>query len=127
MLRASHRLLRPCGRTAFVTIHPSPALSPRLRRRAHRDGPVAVAAHRTYADLLQRAGFTDIEELDHTGEFAVVARAWIEEWDRHHDDIVALLGGAAVEQRQQERRRQLAAIEDGLLRRTLFSATRPTD
>jgi hypothetical protein len=124
VLRASRRLLPPGGRTAFLTIHPTPGLNPRQRRRAHRDGPVAVAAHRAYAELLQRAGFTDIEERDDTAEFAVVARDWIEQWNRHHDDVVALHGAAAVEQRQQERRIQLAAIEDGLLRRTLFSATR---
>jgi hypothetical protein len=102
-------------------------LSPSRRRRAHRDGPIAVASHRAYADLLERAGFTAIEERDRTAEFSAVARAWIEQWDRHHDDLVALYGAAAVEERQRERRLQLAAIEDGLLRRTLFSATRPHD
>jgi hypothetical protein len=95
------------------------------RRRAHRDGPVAVASHLTNRALLERAGFVGIEETDCTAEFATVARAWIEECDRHGAALAELLGRAEVEQRQTERRIQLRAVEDGLLRRSLLVATRP--
>jgi len=125
VLRASWHLLRPGGRTAFFTIHPAPGLDPVRRRRAHRDGPVAVASRFSNRELLERAGFVDIEEADCTAEFAVTARAWIEQWDRHHDALADLLGAEHVAQRQRERRSQLRAVEDGLLRRSLLVAIRP--
>jgi hypothetical protein len=125
VLRASRRLLRPGGRTAFLTIHPTPGLDARQRRRAHRDGPVAVASHIPNADLLARAGFVEIEEIDRTSEFETTARAWIEQTDRHYDAVCELVGTADVDQRQAERRTLLGAVEDGLLRRTLLVAARP--
>ncbi|HWM22640.1 MAG TPA: hypothetical protein VNO51_23305 [Ilumatobacteraceae bacterium] len=125
MLRASRLLLVAGGRTAFFTIHPAPGLSPSQRRRAHRDGPVAVAAHRPHRELLERAGFIDIDEIDCTAEFATIARAWIERSEHHHDHLVDLIGIAEYERRQRERRTQLHAIEDGLLRRSLLTAARP--
>jgi hypothetical protein len=125
VLRASRRLLRPGGLTAFFTIHPSPGLDARRRRRAHRDGPVAVASQVPHRDLLERAGFIDIEETDCTADFATAARAWVDQCDRHHDALVEMLGADEVDQRQQERRIQLRAVEDGLLRRSLLVAARP--
>ena len=125
MLRASRQLLRPGGRTAFLTIHPTPGLSPRPRRRAHRDGPVSVATHLATTELLERAGFVDIEELDCTAEFATVAQAWIDQCDRHRDALAELLGADELEQRQTDRRAQLRAVHDGLLRRSMLVATRP--
>jgi hypothetical protein len=127
VLRASRRLLRPGGRTAFFTIHPTPGLLPRLRRRAHRDGPVAVASHLTGRELLERAGFVDIEETDCTAEFATVAQAWVDHCEDHHDALAELQGADAFDQRQTERRIQLQAVRDGLLRRSLFVATRGDD
>jgi hypothetical protein len=125
VLRAAHRLLRPGGRTAFFTIHTAPDLDARLRRRAHRDGPVAVASYLPSRELLDRAGFVDIDETDCTAAFAVTARAWIDQWDLHRDALIELLGAAEVEERQRDRRAQLAAVENGLLRRSLLVATRP--
>ena len=125
MLRASRLLLDVGGRTAFFTIHPAPGLSPSRRRRAHHDGPVAVAAHLPHRELLERAGFIDIEEIDCTAEFATIASAWIERNEHHHDHLIDLIGLADYEQRQRERRIQLRAIEDGLLRRSLLTAARP--
>jgi hypothetical protein len=127
VLRASRRLLRPGGRTAFFTIHPAPGLSPRLRRRAHRDGPVAVASHLTARELLERAGFVDVEETDCTAEFVTVAQAWVDQCADHRDALAELLGADEVDQRQTERRIQLQATRDGLLRRSLLVARNPVD
>jgi hypothetical protein len=127
VLRASRRLLRPGGRTAFFTIHPTPGLSPRDRRRAHRDGPVAVASHLTGRELLERAGFVDVEEIDCTPEFVTVAQAWVDQCADHRDALAELLGADEVDQRQTERRIQLQATRDGLLRRSLLVATNPVD
>jgi hypothetical protein len=126
VLRASRLLLRPGGRTAFYTIHPTLGLSPRQRRRAHRDGPVAVASHLSNREQLARAGFVDIDEADCTAEFALTAKAWVDQCDRHHGALAELLGADELDERQRERRVQLRAVEDGLLRRSLLVAVNPS-
>jgi SAM-dependent methyltransferase len=83
VLRACHRVLHPGGRTAFFTIHSAAGLSAAGRRRAGRDGPVAVATVRPYREMLESAGFTQVCKMDCTAEFADVARAWIGQWDSH--------------------------------------------
>ena len=125
MLRALKRLLRPGGRVALTTIYVASGLSPAARRRAHRSGPRAVASRATQPKLLASAGFVDVDEVDLTAEFAATGQAWIDQWDQHADELIHLEGEAAFDERQRGRRTQLRAIEDGLLRRGLFSATKP--
>lgn len=126
MLRALKRLLRPGGRIAYTTIYVTPGLSDAARRRAQRSGPRAVASRREQPTLLRSAGFVDVELTDVTAEFAVTARAWLAEADAHAEQLAAVEAPGAFDERQRERRTQLAAIDDGLLRRGLLSATRPT-
>lgn len=125
MLRACLRILRPSGRVAFFTIHPGAGLTGAERRRASRDGPIAVATARPHRQLLEAAGFTQVTETDCSAAFAALTRAWIQHWNANHKDLVALLGGQAFEERQAERRAQLRATEDGILARSLFAARRP--
>lgn len=127
MLRACRRTLRPSGRTAFYTIHPAAGLTGAQRRRASRDGPIAVATARPHRQLLEAAGFTQVTETDCTAEFAVTTRGWLDHWEADHDDLVALLGKQVVAERQAERRAQLRAIEDGILARSVFTACRPEE
>jgi hypothetical protein len=126
VLRATWRLLRPGGRTAFHTIYTAPGLDRRARARAHRSGPWAVASIDTPVELLRRAGFTDVDELDVTDEFRAVAKEWIDQWDVHRDALTAVYGESEFESRQCDRRMQLRAVEDGLLRRSLFVGSRPS-
>ena len=125
MLRALKRLLRPVGRIAITTIYVTPGLPAAARRRAQRSGPRAVASRAEQPKLLASAGFVDIDEVDLTPEFAATGQAWIDQWDEHADELIQLEGKAAFDERQRGRRLQLRAIEDGLLRRGLFTATRP--
>ena len=125
MLRALKRLLRPGGRIAYTTIYVKPGLSDSQRRRAHRSGPRAVASRSEQTQLLASAGFVDIDLFDVTAEFAVTARAWLSEAETHADALAAVEAPGAFDERQRERRTQLAAVEDGLLKRGMLSATRP--
>ncbi|HEX6858402.1 MAG TPA: hypothetical protein VF204_24150 [Streptosporangiaceae bacterium] len=118
-------MLRPGGRTAFYTIHPAAGLTPAQRRRAARSGAPAVSTARPYEDLLATAGFTQISRADCTAEFAATAQAWLSEWDASFAGLAALYGEEFVAERQRRRRAQLRAIGDGLLARSLFTATRP--
>lgn len=78
-------------------------------------------------ELLRRAGFIDVAELDGTEEFGAVATEWIDQWDEHRDALTAVYGESEFVARQHDRRVQLQAVEDGLLRRSLFLGSRPSD
>jgi hypothetical protein len=80
---------------------------------------------KTPVELLYRAGFIDVVELDGTEEFRAVAKDWIDQWDAHRDALIKIYGEPEFESRQHDRRVQLRAIEDGLLRRSLFVGSRP--
>jgi hypothetical protein len=125
VLRALKQLLRPGGRLAYTTIFVTPGLSPARRRKAQRSGPRAVASRSDQRQLLASAGFTDIQTVDLTAEFAATARAWIDGWAANESDFTALESAETFAQRQRDRRVQLQAVEEGLLQRALFSATRP--
>ena len=125
MLRALKRLLRPGGRIAYTTIFVTPGLDPKRRRQAQRSGPRAAGSRSDQRQLLISAGFTDIDVVDLTIEWARAARGWIDGWAANEAELSARESPAAFAQRQRERRTQLRAIDDGLLRRALFSAARP--
>lgn len=125
MLRALRQLLRPGGRIAYTTIFVTPGLDPKSRRRAQRSGPRAVGTRSNQRQLLVSAGFIEIDVVDLTTEWATTAQGWIDGWSTNEAELSALESPGAFAQRQRERRRQQRAIEDGLLRRALFSATRP--
>ena len=83
-----------------------------------------MASVDTPVDLLRRAGFIDLAELDGTAEFRNVANEWIDQWDGHRDALCAIYGESEFDSRQHDRRLQLRAAEDGLLRRSLFIGSR---
>ncbi|MEX2247650.1 MAG: methyltransferase domain-containing protein [Dehalococcoidia bacterium] len=126
VLKTCRRLLRPGGRMAFYTIFVAPGLSPAGRRRAVDAGPPAVASRLDQGDLLRAAGFTAMEEADVTAEYLRIARAYLEANLRHEAGMRGLEGDVRYEERQRDRRKGVAAIEAGLLRRSLFVASVPS-
>jgi len=110
---------------AFLTIFVTPGLPPAAQRRARQAGPRAVATRSDYRRLLTAAGFVDLQEIDATAAFVHTARAWLEERERHAAELAAVESKDAFLERQQDQRVLLAAAEDGLLRRALFTAARP--
>ena len=85
-----------------------------------------MASIDTPVELLRRAGFVDVTEVDGTEEFRAVAKEWIDQWDDHRDALTAVYGEPEFESRQHDRRLQLRAVEEGLLRRSLFLGSRPS-
>lgn len=125
MLRATHRLLRPGGRTALLTIHLPPDLSPEQRRRAVAAGPAAVATRSPgYPQLLRSAGFVDVEQHDVTASYRRTLRRWIDEARHRENDLARDELPGAFAERLAEHTVTLAAVEEGLLRRSLLVARR---
>ena len=117
-------MLRPGGRIAFLTIHAAEGLDAAGRRAAHRHGPRMVNASSDYASLLARAGFREIRSYDVTREYLRISLAWERARRRHVAALVATLGEARVRELQSDSRLNIAGIRRGLLRRSLFVATR---
>jgi hypothetical protein len=108
----------------FSTIFEAPGLSPAARRRARAAGPRAVAMRTNHQRLLGAGGFRDITELDVTPAFRATAAAWLAESEAHTTELALLEPPGAFAQRQADRRAMLAAIDAGLLRRSLLFARR---
>ncbi len=126
MLRACRRLLKPGGRLAFYTIFAAPGLSEKDYRRACRSGPNHLSTRRVeHRDLLASAGLRLVEERDLTPQFLRTARGWYEGRKKYERELREADGDAYFEERQHDAIVQIRAIEDGLLRRALFVATRP--
>jgi hypothetical protein len=108
---------------AYYNIFVPPGLPKRLYRRALRAGPSAVSSRGiSQAELLARAGFRSVKEIDLTAEFIVCARAWYEGREAREPELRATFGDTWFEDRQADSRAMIPAIEEGLLRRSLFVA-----
>ena len=125
MLRACRRALRPGGRIAFYTIFIPAGLSEDAYQRAVLAGPRSVASSGDHEQMLRSARLTEIDEVDVTDEFLRVAQGWLEGRERHADQLRRSEGKSEFDTSQAERRAGVAAIEAGLLRRSLFVAGRP--
>lgn len=81
-----------------------------------------MATRGDHLSMLRNAGYVDAIEIDVA--FLDTARAWSQESARLGAVLAPLEPPGAFEERQAERKRMIAAIEDGLLLRTLYSARR---
>ena len=118
-------MLKPGGRTAFYTIFIPSGLSDKDYRRAARTRSRVTSWRREHPELLSASGFSNVEEIDLTDEFLRVAHAWLETRERHADELAEVEGKADFTQKLKENRATVAALRDGLFRRSLFVAQRP--
>lgn len=125
VLRACRRLLRPGGRLAFTTIHVADDLDAARHRRAVRAGPFHVSTRRPYPELVAQAGFAEVVVTDVTAEYARTQRAWLEANESRAAEVRRIISDREFALAQADRRLSLAAIEEGLLRRSLITATCP--
>ena len=109
----------------FFTITVASGVSKQEHRRAARAGPPAVAARRDTSFQLRQAGFVEVREIDVTTEFRATIKAWLEATEHHRDELKHA-DASLFEEQQGDRRLMLAAVTDGLLRRSLLLAARPS-
>jgi hypothetical protein len=124
VLRACRKLLRPGGRTAFLTIEVAGGLDKKEHRRAVRIGPRAISSTKEAGELLTSAGFTDVRARDVTEEFERTARAWHDEYARNENALRQVLG-AELDDLCKNRSDMIGGLEEGLLKRTLVWGSAP--
>ena len=87
-----------------------------------RSGPPYPDAGADYAALLSETGWTLLQRIDVTAEFARCMGVLIAESDARRSALLDLLGEAEYAERVERRRSTLAAVARGLLRREIFLA-----
>ena len=103
---------------AFVTISIVPGVTKKEHRRAARYGPRAVASNRTPRELVEAAGFVEVDAVDVTEGFVRTARAWHEGYSSNADELRALVGDE-LDELCKNRSDLIAGVEEGLLERTM--------
>lgn len=111
---------------AFTAIEQTPGLSAAQRRRAAEAGPPDVLVRTSYESLLRSAGFSEVTVDDLTAEYRDTLSRWATAHEANADGVAAAMGPADAAERLANRYRTMAAVDDGLLRRSLYVATRPS-
>lgn len=100
-------------------------MSARDRRRTEPVAPRATWTRRPYADLLAAAGFADVDRRDVTAAYRATVLAWLTASRPVLDELAAVDGASAVDERLAKWEAAIGLIDDGLLLRARYSATRP--
>ncbi len=111
---------------AFFTLHIPLDISPAVYRRLVRKRQPGVAHHKhEYIEMLNSAGFVDVSDTDVTAEFLRIKRSWFLAREQRAGALREKEGPKEFASYQDSQQSEITAIEDGLLRRSLFFARRP--
>lgn len=122
VLRECRRMLRPGGLMAFTTIYVAEGLGRGEHRRAVRAGPWHVTTRRPYVDLVTQAGFTDIDDVDVTDDYARTQQSWYQANEDRVAELRRLTSDREFAAAQADRRRTREAIAEGMVRRSLITS-----
>ena len=123
VLEACRRLIRDSGRMVFAVIWITPGLADDDRERALEGAPEFSESKTDYPTLLGQTGWDVKESLDVTAGYAASIRRFMCADGEFKSPLEALIGGIRFADRQSGWRSELRAVEEGLLRRSLFVAT----
>ena len=124
VLDACYQAIRPSGRMVFTVITLAPHLSQTNRRWAIENGPEFIASDDEYPALLEQVGWTILDHQDLTPEYIVSCQRQLQADLEQKDALTMLIGTTEYTERQTRWQSRLMALNDGLLRRELFIATR---
>jgi len=124
VLRACREILKPGGRLAFYTIYIPAGLPPDVYERAKQAGPRAAGTREDHQSMLKSAGFERIREIDVTAQYLATLRALFASRRRHARALRREAGAEELARRLKENQDSAAAVEAGLLHRSLFLARR---
>ncbi len=118
-------MLKPGGGIAYFNIFIAPEVSPEDRRPYKQEQPELYSRSQQIA-LLRNAGFARIEETDVTAEYRRTLEALCQANDRHAGSLRRIRGSGDFDTSQRYRRERIRGIDDGIIRRSLFVAERPS-
>lgn len=124
VLRSCHRVLRHDGRMVFSVISVAPGLGEADYQRAVDNGPPFIEMDLDYATQLQQTGWAIDQRQDVTENFAATYRRLMDAEACEADTLLELFGETGLAERQAGQREKFCAIDDGLLRREIFSVRR---
>ncbi len=118
-------MLKPSGRMAFFVIHSRPGLPAADRARVAARDNAFVATDVPYRELLEQAGFVEVDEEDATPGYRAAAARWLAEAQEMEADLRAAMGDEVFEDKQRRRRDRLDDIDEGLVGRAMLIAQNP--
>ena len=123
MLRSARRILKPTGKMAYWVIEITPGLSAADYQLAMEgEANSAMPQHAPTGDLLEFAGFGQVEARDVTKEYLDVAAAWLVAASSLEAPLRRALGDDVYENRVNVRQQGIDMTAKGLHRRMFYTA-----
>lgn len=120
MLRACRQILRSGGRIGGYVIHAPTGLTEEEKRHAADAGPPDVLAAVSPDEQLEAAGLEVVVHEDVTSAYRGLSERTLEASLELEEELRSELGDAAFDERIEQRRGAIAAIDRGLLLRSLL-------
>lgn len=125
-MRATQAVLKPGARACFYTITSRPGLTPAERERLHRrDGYEHAESEIPYDEMMDMAGFTDIELTDVTPGYLDTLIEWRRAWSVDEARLRDLLGDDEFDRRVGNRSLDIDNVRAGILRRYRALGVKP--